>query len=186
MVPITSLLLPVLLSAVFVFAASFVIYVLLPYHRTDLQRLPDEESVMSALRPLAIPPGEYMVPHAEGPSEMGDPAFAKRMAEGPVAIMTVFPLGIPSMGRQLTLWFAYCLIVGILTAYVTGRAVAAGAGGAEVFRFAGAVSFIAYTVAHWQSSIWYRRAWGTNVKHTFDGLVYSLLTAGAFTWLWPA
>lgn len=74
MVPIMSLLFPVLLSAVLVFIASFVIYVLLPYHRTDFERLPDEEGVTAALRPLAITPGEYMLPHAEAPSDMRDPA----------------------------------------------------------------------------------------------------------------
>ena len=74
MVPIMSLLFPVLLSAVLVFIASFVIYVLLPYHRTDFERLPDEEGVTAALRPLAIAPGEYMLPRAEAPSDMRDPA----------------------------------------------------------------------------------------------------------------
>ena len=58
--------------------------------------------------------------------------------------------------------------------------------GAEVFRFAGAVSFIAYTVANWQNTIWYRRSWVTNVKNTIDGLVYGIATAAPFTWLWPA
>ena len=27
--------------------------------------------------------------------------------------------------------------------------------------------------------------WGTVIKEVFDGLVYSLLTAGTFGWLWP-
>ena len=36
-----------------------------------------------------------------------------------------------------------------------------------------------------QMSIWYRRAWSTTIKTTVDGLVYALLTAGMFGWLWP-
>ena len=90
------------------------------------------------------------------------------------------------MGAQLAQWFLYCVVVGILAAYVTGRALGPGSPDVTVFRFAGAISFIAYTVAHWQSSIWYRRAWSTNIKNTFDGAVYSILTAAAFTWFWPA
>jgi len=40
-------------------------------------------------------------------------------------------------------------------------------------------------VALWQMSIWYRRAWSTTIKATVDGLIYALLTAGTFGWLWP-
>ena len=186
MVPIMSLLFPVLLSAVLVFIASFVIYVLLPYHRTDFERLPDEEGVTAALRPLAIAPGEYMLPYAEAPSDMKDPVFVERLNEGPVAIVTVLPSGIGGMGRRFAQWFLYCVFVGALTAYITGHALAPDAPSFEVVRFAGSVSFIAYTVASWQSSIWHGRIWSTNVKNTFDGLVYALLTATTFSWLWPS
>jgi len=55
----------------------------------------------------------------------------------------------------------------------------------RVFRFAGATAFIGYTAALWQMSIWYRRAWMTTIKATIDGLIYALLTAGVFGWLWP-
>jgi hypothetical protein len=34
-------------------------------------------------------------------------------------------------------------------------------------------------------TIWYRRALGTTIRSTIDGLVYACLTAGAFGWLWP-
>jgi hypothetical protein len=54
-----------------------------------------------------------------------------------------------------------------------------------VFRFAGTTAFIGYSVALWQMSIWYRRAWSTTIKATVDGLIYALLTAGVFGWLWP-
>jgi len=38
----------------------------------------------------------------------------------------------------------------------------------------------------WQMSIWYRRSWSTTLKATLDGVIYGLLTGGAFGWLWPA
>ena len=186
MVPITSLLLPVLLAAVLVFVASSIIHMLLPYHRTDYARLPDEELVAAALRPMPIPPGEYMMPYSGSLSAMKDPAWIERMETGPVALLTIFPPGRPGMGAQLALWFVYSVLVGVLTAYVTGRALGPGADSVEVFRFAGAVSFIAYTVANWQNTIWYRRSWVTNLKNTIDGVVYGIVTAAAFTWFWPA
>jgi hypothetical protein len=36
-----------------------------------------------------------------------------------------------------------------------------------------------------QGSIWAWRRWSTTLKGVFDGLVYALLTAGVFGWLWP-
>ena len=54
-----------------------------------------------------------------------------------------------------------------------------------VFRFAGVTAFACYSLALWQDSIWYKRAWSTTIKYTFDGLVFGLLTAGTFGWLWP-
>ena len=41
MVTVTSLWLPILLAAVLVFLASWLIHMLLPYHRTDVAKLPD-------------------------------------------------------------------------------------------------------------------------------------------------
>lgn len=37
-----------------------------------------------------------------------------------------------------------------------------------------------------QNSIWYKRKWSSTLKSMADGLVYALVTAGTFGWLWPA
>ena len=50
---------------------------------------------------------------------------------------------------------------------------------------AGVTAFVGYALALWQMSIWYRRSWGTTLRSTIDGLIYALLTAGVFGWLWP-
>jgi hypothetical protein len=89
------------------------------------------------------------------------------------------------MGKPLTQWFIYVLVVGVFAAYVAGRTLAAGADYLDVFRVAGTTAFIAYAVALWQMSIWYHRAWSTTLKATLDGLIYALLTGGVFGWLWP-
>jgi len=112
--------------------------------------------------------------------------FAEKMKRGPVMMLTVWPSGAStSMGKNLALWFCYSVVVGIFAAYVAGRALPGGAPYLQVFRFAGATAFVGYSVALWQMSIWYRRAWRTTLKATVDGLVYALLTAGTFGWLWP-
>ena len=91
-----------------------------------------------------------------------------------------------AMGKPLTLWFVYSLVVGVFAAYIAGRALGPGADYLAVFRFAGCTAFVGYAVAGWQRSIWYSQPWSTTFKNTFDGLVYGLLTAGAFGWLWPS
>jgi len=68
---------------------------------------------------------------------------------------------------------------------VTGRAAGPGTEYLVIFRFAGTTAFIAYSVAQWSDTIWFRRSWSRTVKNTLDGLMYGLLTAGVFGWLWP-
>lgn len=177
--------LPILVSAGLVFLASWIIHMLLPWHRADYPKVPNEERVMDALRPLAIPPGDYMVPRADSPKDMGSAEFKAKLAKGPVLMMTVLPNGEFSMGKSLLQWFIYCLVVGLFAAYLAGRALPAGSEYLEVFRFAGGTAFVGYALALWQNSIWYRRAWGTTFRSTIDGLIYGLLTGGVFGWLWP-
>jgi hypothetical protein len=55
----------------------------------------------------------------------------------------------------------------------------------NVFCFAGVTAFMGYAVALWQMSIWYKRSWSLTFKATLDGVIYALLTAGVFGWLWP-
>jgi len=185
MVPILSLWLPILLSAVFVFLVSSVIHMVLPYHRSDFSRFPNEDAVIAALRPLAIPPGDYVVPHLTTMKDMQTPAYQEKVTKGPVGFMTVFPNVVPTMGRSLTLWFLYCLVVGVFAAYLAGRTLMAGAPYLEVFRIVGTVAFLGYALALWQNTIWYRRKASTTLKSMFDGLIYACVTAGTFGWLWP-
>ena len=74
---------------------------------------------------------------------------------------------------------------GFFAAYVAGRALAPGTEYPRVFQLVGATAFVGYSLALLQTSIWYRRAWKLTIKSIFDGLIYALLTAGTFGWLWP-
>jgi len=185
MVPVMSLWVPILLSAVIVFVASSVIHMLLPIHKSDFRKLPDEDGVMDALRKAGVGPGDYMFPHAGSMADLKSPAFTEKRTRGPVASMTVMESGPVSMGPSLAQWFLYCVVVGVFAAYVAGRALEPGAHYLKVFRFAGVTAFVGYSLALWQSTIWYKRAWTTTLKSNVDGLVYGLLTAGTFGWLWP-
>jgi hypothetical protein len=186
MVPILSLWLPLLLSAVAVFVASSMIHMLLGYHAGDFRKLPQEGAVLEALRPFAIPPADYMMPCASSSKEMKDPAYLDTLKQGPVGVFTILPNGPFSMGRSLVLWFLYSLVVSLFAAYVAGRALPAGSPFLAVLRFAGATAFLAYAFALWHDSIWYGRSWITTLKFQFDGLIYALLTGSIFGALWPS
>ena len=185
MVGLTALWFPILLAAVIVFFVSSLIHTVLPWHKGDYMRVPSEDKVMDALRPFAIPPGDYMLPRPASSADMRSPEFADKLKQGPVMVLTVMPNGMMSMVRNLTMWFIYLVVVRFLAAYVAGRALPAGTPYLSVFRFVGTTAFIGYSAALWQMSIWYRRAWTTTIKATIDGLIYALLTAGTFGWLWP-
>ena len=185
MVSVTALAVPILVAAVLVFLASSLIHMVLPVHRNDWKRLPGEDRALDAIRALNIPPGDYLAPHAGSPDAMKNPEFIAKMRKGPLVILTLAPGGPPSMGRNLALWFVYIVVVTIFAAYITGRALGPGSNYLQVFRFAGATAFAGYSLALFQNSIWYRRNWSATLKSAGDGLVYALLTAGAFGWLWP-
>jgi hypothetical protein len=185
MVGLSALWLPILLSAVIVFVVSSVIHIATPWHKGDYPKMPNEDKVMDALRPLAVPPGDYMVPRPSSAQEMRSPDFVEKMNKGPVLVLTVMPNGPVQMTKSLVLWFLYSAVVGLFAAYVASSVLPAGAPYLRVFQLVGVTAFVGYSVALWQMSIWYRRAWGTTIRATIDGLIYALVTAGVFGWLWP-
>lgn len=77
------------------------------------------------------------------------------------------------------------VVVSFFAAYLASRTLDPGADYLAVFRVVGTTAFLAYSMAHMSDSIWKGQKWSTTIKHMIDGLVYALLTAGCFGWLWP-
>jgi hypothetical protein len=184
MVSLTALLLPILLSAVIVFVASSIIHMALKYQQSEYRQLPDEDKLLAALRPAGLKRGLYIFPFTTH-KDMNTPAMQEKYKQGPVGMLTVFPSSPPSMPKFLGLWFAYCLLVGLFVAYVTGRTVSHGMRYSVVFHIAGTAAFLAYGLGPLVNGIWKGQPWSMVLKESFDGLIYSLLTAGTFGWLWP-
>lgn len=186
MIPILSLWLPIVLAAVLVFVASSVIHMFLGYHKSDFRKLPTEDQVRDALAPIGIPPGDYVIPYADSAEERQSEEYKGKVERGPVAFITVVDgRTVFNMGPQFIQWFVYLLVVGVFTAYVAGRSLPPGAEYLSVFRLTGTVAFACYALALPQQSIWYQTSWSSTMKNMFDGLVYGLLTAGAFGGFWP-
>ncbi len=184
MVPITALWLPILLSTVIVFFASFIMHMVLPYHKGDYRKVPNEDQVRAALRSAGLTRGFYIFPFCT-PKEMKSPEMMAKYKEGPVGTINIFPSGPPAMPKLLIMWFIYCLIISFFAAYLTGRTVASGEPYLVVFRVAGTAGFLAYGLGQLSNGIWKGQTWSMTIKEVIDGLVYGLLTAGTFGWLWP-
>ena len=185
-VSLTSLWLPVLLSAVVVFIASSIVHMVLTYHRTDFGKLPAEAEISDALRKFNVPPGDYIMPHCSSPAEMKTPEFKEKWKKGPRMIVTVLGGGSMAMGSQLGQWFLFCVVVSLFAGYVTSRALDAGR------RVPARVADREHhRVSRLRDGPVAERRSGTNgahataIKGTIDGLIYGLLTGGVFGWLWP-
>lgn len=186
MVSLSALWLPIVLSAVAVFVVSSIIHMALPFwHKNDYPKIPREEQVMAALRPLAIPPGDYMVPRCETAAEMRTPEFDEKMKQGPVLVVTVLPSAPWPFGSSLLKWFLYCVVVGTLCALTAAIAFGPGADDHDVFHVIALTAFAGYALALWQMTIWYARSLTTTLKATIDGAIFALVTAWIFVWRWP-
>jgi hypothetical protein len=185
MVPVASLWLPIVLSAVIVFLASWIVHMFLPFHRSDFAKLPQEDAVLDALRSLNIPSGQYLAPFANTPAQMKQPEYVEKRKRGPALFLNVVTGADPGMGKSLLQWFVYLLVISLFAAILAHKAMVSGAPYLTVFKFVGVAAFMAYALGHAHQSIWYRQAWRTTVNYFVDGLIYSLLTAEVFGWLWP-
>ena len=196
---LTHLWMPIVISAVVVFIASAVLWMVLPFHKKDFTPPPDEASIQNAIRTHGFKPGMYFIPWCRG-GDMKDPALVERMKAGPWAMMIV-PDGMPNFGRSLAIWFVNCLVIAAFVGYVASHALAMGTPGTivtgvaaaakagvpylKVFQLVGAVTFLAHAGMAAHDTIWKGLSWRHAIVKMFDGLVYACLTAGIFGWLWP-
>ncbi len=182
---LTELWLAIVAAAVFVFVVSSVIHMALPIHKGDYKKMSNEDAVLEAMRANGVAPGCYMFPCAGSMKEMGTPEMVEKLKKGPVGWLTVAPPGGFNIGKSLVWWFVYCLLIGVLVAYVGWHTLGPGAGYLTVFRITGAVAVLGYAVGYFHDPIWKGGSWATAGKFIFDGVVYALVTAGTFGWLWP-
>ena len=178
---IAALWLPILVSAALVFVVSAIVWMVMPWHKSDFNECGDEEAVRSALRGLS--PGYYLLPYVMDQKEFKKPDVQQKFIEGPLAYITVIPNGLPSMGPKLVMSFLYYVVVGVICAYFVSRTATPDASYLATFRIAGTVAFVAYGIAYFQESIWFGRPWSVTGKSLLDALIYGLVTGGTFGWL---
>jgi hypothetical protein len=185
MVPLSALWLPIIVSAILVFVVSSVLHMMLKYHNSDYRKFSNEDEVRTAIRNGNPTPGQYLLLYAMGPQSLKDPAMIEKFKQGPVGLAFIRQPGMPGMGPLLIQWFIYQIVVSLFAGYVASATLGPGTAYLKIFQVAGTVAFVAYASARAQSAIWQGEPWSAVVKDMIDGLIYGLVTAGVFGWLWP-
>lgn len=180
---ITDLWLPILVSGVGVFFASFLAWMVLPHHKGDFKQFKSEGAVLDALRPQGLAPGTYIYPDCQGPA-MKTEEGKQRYAAGPWGVILVHG-GPANFGRNLVLVFAFYVVVSVLVAYVARLALPDGASFMNVFRIAGTAGAMAYALGGIPNAIFFGRTGRSIAMDTLDGVAFGLLTGAIFGWFWP-
>jgi hypothetical protein len=178
--------LPILLSAVVVFAISSAVHMVIKWHAPDYRGFSNEDAVRDAIRAGHPSPGRYVLPYCGDMKEMGSDVMLKKYREGPVGHLTLAPAGPPGMGKALGLWFLFTLVIAVVAAAVVTQVFGLDptrAGAAA--RLVGVVSFIAYGFGTITESIWMVRPWFSSAKYLLDAALYATGSALVFFWLWP-
>ncbi len=177
---LSELWMPILISGAIVWIASALLHMVVPHHKGEWKGLPNEDALLAALKGVA--PGQYMFPFCDM-AQMKEPAFQEKMKNNPNGAVTVWA-GSVNMGKNLVLSLITYLVIGVFVAYIgwhamNGEAVQY----MDVFRMCGAAAFMAHGLGMLTHMIWFQvKGFWT---YLFDNLVYALLTAGVFGWLWP-
>ena len=177
---------PILASAVIAWLASGLIHMLIKYHNSDFQKLDNEDDVMAAVREGSPSLGLHHFPHCADMKEMANEDMQQKMIKGPVGMLVMFPNGLPNMGKYLSQQFIFFLVGTALIAYCGTLVLLPGADFMTVFRFFSAVGFLAFGWANIPYSIWFGFQWSMTAKYLLDALIYALVVAATFAWLWPA
>jgi len=73
---------PIVLSAAFVFVVSSILHMLVPIHRNDCKKLPNEDLVLSDMRKHGVVRGDYVFPCAGSMKENGITGDGRKVQAG--------------------------------------------------------------------------------------------------------
>ena len=173
--------LPIVISGVALFFASWAAWMVLPHHKSEWKGLPNEEAAMNALRSAGVGAGQYVFPNCPPGTDWKSEEFKARMKAGPSGNLVVFS-GPCSMGRNMFCTWLFFTVVSFVIAYLAGIVLPPGTTKMEVFRFVGTAGILTYASANILNGIWFGRKM---IGDIFDGVAYGLITGAIFAWLWP-
>jgi hypothetical protein len=177
--------LPILLASLFCWITSALFHMLIKHHNADYKKIDSEDKVADVLREANLAPGLYHLPYCADMKEMANEDMQKKFENGPIAMISVFENGMPAMGKLLIQQFLFFLVACILVAYVASFSLIPSAADMSVFRLVLVVSFLTFGWGLVPYSIWYGHPWSNCIRYLIDAIIYGLVTAVTFVWLWP-
>lgn len=178
---IAQLWLPILLAAVAVFVASSLIHMVFKWHNRDYRKLPNEDAVRAAINAGQPGPGLYVLPHYLDGKECSSEEAQAKFREGPVGKLMLRKPGAMSVGPMLLQWF----LLNVFVAFVAACAAMGANGGHHAAHIAGLATLLAYGAGSVSEAIWMGKPWAATLKDLLDALIYAVVTALVFCWLWP-
>ncbi|MBL8890064.1 MAG: hypothetical protein JNL67_08805 [Planctomycetaceae bacterium] len=173
--------LPILITGVVLFFASFVAWTVLPHHESDFSPLPNEDKLMEAIKLQNVAPGAYMFPYMTH-AQAKDPEKISKYTSGPRG--NVFVWDMPNMGKNLLRTLVYFLLIAAITAYISWEALQ----GQTVtflkaFQIVGAIGVLTFASSGQLNAIWFPRR---TLMDFVDGIVYGVLMGLVFGLCWPS
>ena len=184
MTPVPEILLAVAVAAIAVFFASFVAWSVLPHHKPDVRRLPDENAFISAVKPLGLPPGHYLFPQPASPAEYKSQEFREILGKGPWGVLTL-GRSRPMFPRNLALVFASYLAVCFLAGYLTSLAVPPDAGFMSVFRVSFTACALGFVFGGLPNDIFFMKPARFVITCLIDAVVFAAIGGAMLALLWP-
>lgn len=188
--------LPILVSAVGVWTASAIAWMAVGHHNKDRNAMPGgsggEQEFMDTITRLNISPGNYGFPDFF----QADHLPRKERTEALKALYDKHPQGLlrvwapTNMGANMLLTFAFYLVTSALIGYLGWAALPHGNGGGaatfgKVFQVLGTAGILAYCFANFPNDLWFQKKRRAMVMDWIDGMIFGLITAAIFAWLWP-
>ena len=141
MVPVLALWRPILLSALFIFVASNIMWMALPFwHAKDYGKLRNEGEALKALEGEA--PGQYVAPCVDWKN--ATPEQKEACQGGPMALLILRGPGGFSFPGALAMYALFCVVMATFVAYLAGLALPPGAAYMQVFRVASTAGVVAF------------------------------------------
>jgi hypothetical protein len=195
--------LPILVSGVAVWFASFIAWMAIGHHKKDRDAIPGggEQEFMSTITRMNIPPGNYGFPdfcqHDKLPRKEKMDALKLLYDRHPQGLLRVWAP--TNMGRNMLLTFLFYLLTSTAVAFLGWTALPHAAPPADsagahadgisltckVFQTLTTAAILAYGFASFPGDLWFQKKRRAMLMDALDGVVFGLITGAVFAWLWP-
>ncbi len=176
-----SLWLPILCSGLATHIASTLAWVVLPHHKPEWTKLPDEDGLLDWLNSRSTPAGQYIFPFHLGEDGKPSAEQEQKARDGCRGMLVLWPEP-PNMGVNIGLTLAFFMVAAFTIGYLASLALAPGASFMDVLQLVGTAGLLTHCAAKFPNVFWFRRKVAMDLV---DGVAYALITGVIFAVMWP-